>query len=254
MCKEELGIDSMKDCVRVSEGANCLGILPDIQPKIGVEGESNLCKKECREVRKLTSKEWQEKAEALWALLDDVDTAGDMFKPEITAYFKYVNKKSQERFQHLTSDGYNIFPTSSKQEQKSDKEYTFGFSADDKGIVGLRRVEVYNIQGEWRHINFEDIHKDDILRMFEPDGKSVLLNKEPKMKAISEVYTHPTYGVPTVDVETIQAFNNGQCHFERNQNYLCMEDMDTGKGIVIDIEDLIEGIFKLFQAKVILPT
>lgn len=33
----------------------------------------------------------------LWSLLDDISTAGDMFKPEITSYFKYVNKCCEER-------------------------------------------------------------------------------------------------------------------------------------------------------------
>ena len=33
----------------------------------------------------------------LWSLLDDISTAGDMFKPEQTGYFKYVNKKCEER-------------------------------------------------------------------------------------------------------------------------------------------------------------
>jgi len=33
----------------------------------------------------------------LWKLLDDISTAGDMFKPEINGYFKYVNRKCEER-------------------------------------------------------------------------------------------------------------------------------------------------------------
>ena len=36
--------------------------------------------------------------ELLWDLLDDISMAGDMFKPEITPYFKYVNKKCEDRF------------------------------------------------------------------------------------------------------------------------------------------------------------
>lgn len=34
----------------------------------------------------------------LWMLLDDIDTAGDMFKPEINNYFRYIEKKHRERF------------------------------------------------------------------------------------------------------------------------------------------------------------
>lgn len=45
----------------------------------------------------------------LWDLLDDISTAGDMFKPEHTAYFKYVNKKCEERSVVAESlDGYEL--------------------------------------------------------------------------------------------------------------------------------------------------
>ena len=33
----------------------------------------------------------------LWSLLDDISSAGDMLRPEISNYFKYVNKKCEER-------------------------------------------------------------------------------------------------------------------------------------------------------------
>ena len=46
--------------------------------------------------------------ERLWQLLDDIDTAGDMFKPEVTEYFKYVVKKSEERHKYLISDGFTL--------------------------------------------------------------------------------------------------------------------------------------------------
>ena len=45
----------------------------------------------------------------LWDLLDDISTAGDMFKPEHTPYFKYVNKKCEERSGVANSlDGYTL--------------------------------------------------------------------------------------------------------------------------------------------------
>lgn len=46
--------------------------------------------------------------EKLWQLLDDIDTAGDVFKPEITEYFKYVVKKTEERHKYLISDGFTL--------------------------------------------------------------------------------------------------------------------------------------------------
>ena len=45
----------------------------------------------------------------LWKLLDDISTAGDMFKPEITPYFDYVNKKCEDRSKVANSeDGYTL--------------------------------------------------------------------------------------------------------------------------------------------------
>jgi len=57
-----------------------------------------------------------EREKALWDLLDDIDTAGDLFKPEITGYFKYVNRKTQERHKYLRSDGYELFNVSKTRE------------------------------------------------------------------------------------------------------------------------------------------
>jgi hypothetical protein len=47
----------------------------------------------------------------LWALLDDVDTAGDMFKPPINSFFDYVIGKSEQRHRYLQSDGYSLVLT-----------------------------------------------------------------------------------------------------------------------------------------------
>ena len=46
--------------------------------------------------------------EKLWQLLDDIDTASDMFKPEQTGFYKYVMAKAQERHRYLVSDGFNL--------------------------------------------------------------------------------------------------------------------------------------------------
>jgi len=46
---------------------------------------------------------------ALWKMLDDIDTAMDMFKPELTNYAKYVQKKCEERFKYIVSDGYELY-------------------------------------------------------------------------------------------------------------------------------------------------
>jgi hypothetical protein len=50
---------------------------------------------------------YRQEAERLWCLLDDIDTAEDMFKPEKNAHFKYVHKKHSARWDGpITSDGY----------------------------------------------------------------------------------------------------------------------------------------------------
>ncbi len=50
-----------------------------------------------------------EQIKFLWRLLDDISTAGDMFKPEIGEYFTYVNNKCEERsFVAESFDGQNI--------------------------------------------------------------------------------------------------------------------------------------------------
>ena len=52
------------------------------------------------------------KAEALWGLLDDISTAGDMFKPDLNDPFvKYVLSHCEEKNKHFESDGYNLYVT-----------------------------------------------------------------------------------------------------------------------------------------------
>ena len=52
---------------------------------------------------------WEEIARHLWTLLDDIDTASDMFKPPQNGFYKYVMKKSQERSLYgYSPDGYKL--------------------------------------------------------------------------------------------------------------------------------------------------
>lgn len=50
----------------------------------------------------------------LWDLLDDIDTASDMFKPSVEnensykLFYEYAMRKSEERHIYLTSDGYKL--------------------------------------------------------------------------------------------------------------------------------------------------
>jgi len=54
---------------------------------------------------------WKAIAMKLWRLLDDVDTASDMFKPPKNNFYHYVIKKSIERHKFIKSNGYNLILT-----------------------------------------------------------------------------------------------------------------------------------------------
>jgi hypothetical protein len=45
----------------------------------------------------------------LFTLIDDIDTASDMFKPGQTSYYKYVMRKVKQAQQHIVSDGYDLY-------------------------------------------------------------------------------------------------------------------------------------------------
>jgi hypothetical protein len=65
--------------------------------------------------------EAKQKSEKLWKLLDDIDSASDMFKPSKTNgfesyenFYRYSIRKSMERFEIYGSDGYNLIEPKSK--------------------------------------------------------------------------------------------------------------------------------------------
>lgn len=58
---------------------------------------------------------YKEKAEALWSIIDDIDTLSDVIKPSTEkgykAFYEAVMKKQKERHKYLTSyDGYTLTP------------------------------------------------------------------------------------------------------------------------------------------------
>ena len=47
--------------------------------------------------------------EFLWSLLDNISTAGDMFKPDIDEYFRYVNHQCEQRSEiAISEDGQTL--------------------------------------------------------------------------------------------------------------------------------------------------
>ena len=67
----------------------------------------------------------------LWSLLDDISTAGDMFKPEINGYFKYINSICEKRTEVAKSlDGYSL--TINNHSPMESRIKALEFSLDDR--------------------------------------------------------------------------------------------------------------------------
>ncbi len=49
---------------------------------------------------------WKKIAKTLWDIIDNIDTAGDQYKPEINGYYKFVCNEVRKRFKYIGSDGY----------------------------------------------------------------------------------------------------------------------------------------------------
>jgi len=45
----------------------------------------------------------------LFQIIDDIDTASDMFKPPMNSFYKYVMKKVKEAQKYIVSDGYDLY-------------------------------------------------------------------------------------------------------------------------------------------------
>lgn len=60
------------------------------------------------QIAKVKDMSWQQIAEALYQILDDVDTYSDACKEDVQAFQNLVLKKQQEKNNFLYSDGYNI--------------------------------------------------------------------------------------------------------------------------------------------------
>lgn len=100
---------------------------------------------------------WEEIARHLWDLLDDIDTAGDMFKPALEPFEKYVLGKTRERFKHSSSDGYEV--TFNARADLAPKVKPLEFSDEGYAYSGL---------GSMYHITFHnDLSKGWILFRWE---------------------------------------------------------------------------------------
>ena len=68
---------------------------------------------------------FRETAVKLWDLLDDIDTACDMFKPRdeesAMAYYRYVSEKTIDRHRYLKSNGYELYTLAEFEQLPEDK-------------------------------------------------------------------------------------------------------------------------------------
>lgn len=55
--------------------------------------------------------------EALWKIIDDIDSALDMFKPKQDAFTNFIARKSEERHTYLISDGYTLKEPANEQDK-----------------------------------------------------------------------------------------------------------------------------------------
>lgn len=67
------------------------------------------------ELKQVENTDWKTIAEELWKLLDNIDTASDMYKTDYEALADFIYKEQRKRFKLMTSDGYNLFPLKSKE-------------------------------------------------------------------------------------------------------------------------------------------
>jgi len=56
----------------------------------------------------MSEQKWKERAEALWQILDDIDTLDDAIKNDDTSFRKWALEYSYKRHEILSSDGYNL--------------------------------------------------------------------------------------------------------------------------------------------------
>jgi len=98
--------------------------LPPAQPETKAPQEREaICLNADSEIMRGEKVDKKSAVAQLWTLLDDIDTASDMFKPSSLKgyenFYKYAMKKVAERFNHLTSDGYELYLPEARKERES---------------------------------------------------------------------------------------------------------------------------------------
>lgn len=110
---QELYIQQLRGAL----GYSVPGIVPG-NPLI-VNGIAEAIARQLKEATELGEK-YKAEAERLFALLDDIDTAEDTFKPLVDRFFNYVHKKHKERFSGpISTDGFVLVWDWEKEEMRA---------------------------------------------------------------------------------------------------------------------------------------
>lgn len=106
-------LDSVESFIREVR-AMCLAIPPEMV-SVHIDPEMYLLNTQAiraaieqRDQRVAELDEWKRRAEMLWQLLDNIDTAADMAKGDFRWYFGTAMKQAQKRFALADSDGYSL--------------------------------------------------------------------------------------------------------------------------------------------------
>jgi rubredoxin len=92
----------------------------------------------------------REMADKLWSLLDDIDTASDVFKPSDEAgyrrFYEYAMKKAGARHAIITSDGYDLYLPNAQNEARVAASRPEPACANSRRVRCQRCQRVYSIQ------------------------------------------------------------------------------------------------------------
>ncbi len=123
----------------------------------------------------------------LWDLLDDIDTASDIFKPSRTnginsyhQFYEYVMKKSEERHKFMKSDGYELYSLHEFEKLPKQKECTAIIGKSSKLNIALICVDENDFLNYEKSSSFNYIMITDKLQAVGNEFHSVQYTKKSK--------------------------------------------------------------------------
>ena len=95
---------------------------------------------------------WKKIAMKLWKVIDDIDTAGKIYKPQKNEYVNYTFEAIRQRFAYIGCDGYNLrrrwtrFPK--RYRETKDTVYDKPFKSIEWKLLRERVVEMAKNKGQ----------------------------------------------------------------------------------------------------------